>query len=354
MKYFFEYHHWIGAVQLWVENDGQPIATEIPHDRRHINVTIGNKRVITINLPCVVDVNTKGEVQRGKLFNVRLNELKSGKTFDRSSNHIMEKLVAKWMRKDLVKHPFVFYCLDCDTPVISSINCKRIRDMPSEFWADFMDYWHCHKPDMEPHQKGHHVAASETLLHRYNNPLNPAVGEIMLSDSFIYINKDWIPEKFIYDEELVRSRSCNTVIGSFTKEGSVRIGKWNLRAEIGGFLDVFDPSNYVLYQIYNELKAHSIRLFHLKGDDKRYIIWVFGIGSCIQFDKSRMLNNCLKILYRDGKPAESEKNQNIAELKVEENSTLINFIQHLESVNRQLPEELRLLNEWKVSYISCE
>ncbi|CDO92185.1 unnamed protein product [Kluyveromyces dobzhanskii CBS 2104] len=365
MRYFFEYHYWIRAVHVWVEHDGDDlISHEISTDGKHLNVHSSKKGLTVVDLPCAVKSNSKPVFQKNKLWNIRLNAAGKDKAFDRSSNYIMESLGAKWMRKDLVKHPFSFDCKCCSSPLISSVECERIRDMPSEFWAEFMDYWHCHKPDVQTRQHFENNRdgndsdeggiTSNTLFHRYSSPLMPSIGEIVLGDSFMYIHKDWIPEKLAYDGNIVRSKQCNTEIGSLTKDGIVKIGKWMLRADVNNVNETFDFSNYVLYQIINELKAHSTRLFHLKEGNEEAVIWVFGIGSSIKFGETAIQENCLKILYREGQPTEVEQNQIIEKLTFEETNSLQVFLQRLESINNKLPSELNHMSKWKVSYISCE
>ena len=40
-------------------------------------------------------------------------------------------------------------CKACDTVIIEAGNVKEWRDLPREGWAELLDYWHCHKPDVE-------------------------------------------------------------------------------------------------------------------------------------------------------------------------------------------------------------
>ncbi|KAH8674655.1 ubiquitin-conjugating enzyme E2-binding protein, partial [Tricladium varicosporioides] len=40
-----------------------------------------------------------------------------------------------------------FMCRSCDAPIVRRETIKTWKDLPSENWAEMMDFWHCHKPD---------------------------------------------------------------------------------------------------------------------------------------------------------------------------------------------------------------
>ncbi len=41
-----------------------------------------------------------------------------------------------------------FSCRDCGAVIVSRGSIQTWRDLPSENWAEMMDFWHCHKPDV--------------------------------------------------------------------------------------------------------------------------------------------------------------------------------------------------------------
>jgi hypothetical protein len=43
-------------------------------------------------------------------------------------------------------------CRQCGTEVVPSGSVKVWKDLPSENWAEMMEFWHCHKPDHHHHQ----------------------------------------------------------------------------------------------------------------------------------------------------------------------------------------------------------
>lgn len=61
-----------------------------------------------------------------------------------------------WTATDLkVESPVT--CRQCRTVVVNQDIVKVWKDLPSENWAEMMEFWHCHKPDDHDHDHdGHH------------------------------------------------------------------------------------------------------------------------------------------------------------------------------------------------------
>lgn len=61
---------------------------------------------------------------------------------------------APWSAKDLDEST-EFRCRDCGEVIVSGGKIAVWKDLPSENWAEMMDFWHCHKPSVhEPHGSG--------------------------------------------------------------------------------------------------------------------------------------------------------------------------------------------------------
>lgn len=62
-------------------------------------------------------------------------------------------------------------CRKCETTIIEQDAVKVWKDLPSENWAEMMEFWHCHKPDNhdqehvgdEPHLAGRGYGASSRI-----------------------------------------------------------------------------------------------------------------------------------------------------------------------------------------------
>ncbi|TAQ91130.1 hypothetical protein B7494_g574 [Chlorociboria aeruginascens] len=42
-----------------------------------------------------------------------------------------------------------FQCRNCASVLVKRGSIRTWKDLPSENWAEMMDFWHCHKPDLE-------------------------------------------------------------------------------------------------------------------------------------------------------------------------------------------------------------
>jgi DNA-directed RNA polymerase subunit RPC12/RpoP len=54
---------------------------------------------------------------------------------------------APWSAKDL-KESTEFRCRDCGEVIVAKKRIAVWKDLPSENWAEMMDFWHCHKPSI--------------------------------------------------------------------------------------------------------------------------------------------------------------------------------------------------------------
>ena len=50
----------------------------------------------------------------------------------------------------------VIACKHCKA-IISSVNPRHWKDLPSENWAEMMDFWHCHKPNSNEESHSNHA-----------------------------------------------------------------------------------------------------------------------------------------------------------------------------------------------------
>ncbi|KAK3363085.1 ubiquitin-conjugating enzyme E2-binding protein [Lasiosphaeria hispida] len=52
-------------------------------------------------------------------------------------------------------------CRECNTVIVSSGAIPVWKDLPSENWAEMMELWHCHKPEVAGHDSHHHDDAGK-------------------------------------------------------------------------------------------------------------------------------------------------------------------------------------------------
>ncbi|RMY27226.1 hypothetical protein D0865_16067 [Hortaea werneckii] len=61
--------------------------------------------------------------------------------------------IIPWMSSHLSARAEIS-CANCQTVLIPRGTVAQWKDLPSEGWAEMMDFWHCHKPDV-PHDHDH-------------------------------------------------------------------------------------------------------------------------------------------------------------------------------------------------------
>lgn len=56
-----------------------------------------------------------------------------------------------------------FFCRGCRGVILPSGRVTTWRDLPSENWAEMMEFWHCHKPDVPVGEKGEEEGGDNTM-----------------------------------------------------------------------------------------------------------------------------------------------------------------------------------------------
>jgi hypothetical protein len=104
---------------------------------------------------------------------------------------------APWSAKCLGEE-VEFYCRDCGAVVVKKGSIRGWRDLPSENWAEMMDFWHCHRPDVPvsngPGDLNGGVGIEESMANRgygANTKFTPTpgIGFIDLT-TFLLVDRD--------------------------------------------------------------------------------------------------------------------------------------------------------------------
>lgn len=66
---------------------------------------------------------------------------------------------APWPARNL-KEDTEFRCRSCEALFLRKGTVRSWKDLPSENWAEMMDFWHCHKPDIPETNKNGHAGYS--------------------------------------------------------------------------------------------------------------------------------------------------------------------------------------------------
>ncbi|CCE61704.1 hypothetical protein TPHA_0B00320 [Tetrapisispora phaffii CBS 4417] len=283
-------------------------------------------------------------------FKLQYSDLSTNKN---SISLMNDDLNWKWSKKELLAMKnFSFGCIDCGNVIFESDdNCRKLNIMPSEFWAELMDNWHCHKPSENNDSEGNNLNAS---FLKYSQ-LKPNNFEILIGNSFFICNSATLNSKVIIDSKLniVGCKNCNSIIGEINQDKLCQIFKWKLL--LNGE-DKYPIYKHVISQILNIVDSTSSRhiLLQIEDSTEQIYIWAFSINTMVAATNYVECNNSIKILYKDFED-DADLNFQIKNTNVEKIITKLDafkaFVEYLSESNSNLPSTVKTWGKWKVSYL---
>ncbi|SCU78879.1 LADA_0A08284g1_1 [Lachancea dasiensis] len=351
MKYLIEHLPRIGTIVVILEDFNN---VRVEHLRSEsVELVDSNGMTTILELPHRIDINSgrKGlQKNEGGVKTLRLKatrDVENSEDYkDRSINRAMLATPQRWMRKDLLAPTaFDIECRACNGSLISSKDCSAINELPSEFWAELMDYWHCHKPTVQ-----HSVQVD-----RYSK-LNPRSSELLVGNSVFCVNSTWVTAKLSFTARYVRCSKCNHTVGQVSQDGHLyNINKWNTRLVKGEGVEYFSPELHVTAILVNALNSNGTRKILLKNahNECGILIWMFVVGLNVTMTGNQTFKNCIKVYYKRTVDAPSlSKAQNIESFVID-SVPLQHFSQKLDAVNAQLPHFLKTMDSWNLSFLHC-
>ncbi|CAD6446795.1 3cbc031c-96a8-4f74-8c6d-ee1a113f8112 [Sclerotinia trifoliorum] len=308
--------------------------------------------------------------------------------FQRADADISQTIEAPWSAKDMANGAQIFECRKCFATIVAAGRIKEWKDLPSEGWAEMMDFWHCHKPwDHAGHNHGEENLAS-TKGYGANAKFTAQAGIGFVDHStFLLAENDCnIP---VGGKEVKRPIHCEngrclaTIGYSDPQNEGVRVFKWSLR--MGTFEEspssslsnmVLEPSmaKIISAQFLGIMNSSCVsRLLLLPSTTSEngpvypgLSIWVFNPSirfTALNFHFSRKMHIsetagrpgilAMKILWKPCAPIRdpSSENESVEELELP-GDMLHGFRHHLEDVTkRYLPPSARKLQDWNVSLL---
>ncbi|KAI1324029.1 ubiquitin-conjugating enzyme E2C-binding protein [Xylariaceae sp. FL0255] len=128
-----------GATQT-IELPARVISGELPISKNNnINNNSNDAETSTINLSW-----------RLPLAAASPNGLRNHNTGPKATPTATSDELIPWSARDL-QPGSVVRCRTCESTIIARDKLQVWKDLPSENWAEMMEFWHCHKPDTHPH-----------------------------------------------------------------------------------------------------------------------------------------------------------------------------------------------------------
>ncbi|EHN01581.1 YJR141W-like protein [Saccharomyces cerevisiae x Saccharomyces kudriavzevii VIN7] len=259
---------------------------------------------------------------------------------------IMSLPDGKWTKEELRLDPdFSIECLHCKQQIIGKDNCQVLNNMPSEFWVELMDYWHCHKPDVEG-EKSASYSKFETL--------KPSENEILIGNSFFQGTAATFKNVVLgEDDNVVSCKKCTAVLGQITADSLYKLYKWRLQLEHNGVAYRFPPEYDVVLSLINIVKGNSCRYALIKSRRQTLLVWIFSVDIGVTLTGNEELKRSMKLLYTDKAMVINQylERQNVEEVDTQE-TTFTAFYACLQKVNALLPSNMKKMGEWSISYTS--
>ncbi|KAH8675892.1 ubiquitin-conjugating enzyme E2-binding protein [Xylariales sp. PMI_506] len=160
----------------------------------------------------------------------------------------MDAQVVPWSAQDL-QPDAVVKCRACKTPVVSAGLVKTWKDLPSENWAEMMEFWHCHKPHNHGEDPSGHDTLATTRGYGANTRIAAQAGTGFVDlASFLFHNQDCTNLTFSEPVDVINASrladdnkapatsvccgGCSVGLGYFNREASsVTLYKWQLELD---------------------------------------------------------------------------------------------------------------------------
>ncbi|KAM3527614.1 hypothetical protein MY4038_006274 [Beauveria bassiana] len=144
-------------------------------------------------------------------------------------------------------------CRACGQIFINSATVTTWKDLPSENWAEMMEFWHCHKPI------DHDTAEDGDLQHRGYGAASaitaqPGVGFVDIT-SLLFAEEDCGSIKFSSPNPLEKFDSSQDAIQATKEERFLTISCSNCAAEVGTFSVLASTVAFYKWQISCEISS---------------------------------------------------------------------------------------------------
>ncbi|KAI0597903.1 ubiquitin-conjugating enzyme E2-binding protein [Biscogniauxia sp. FL1348] len=347
----------------------------------------------SIPLPGRVALPSQLPVQKTGLTNISWRLPLAGSR-DRIQNVSASEEAVPWSAGDLAPESAVS-CRACKTPVVEAGVLKTWRDLPSENWAEMMEFWHCHKPHDHKHKDGEHLASRgygasskisaqsgvgfidlTSFLLSPSDISEPAVTPSLSSDT---VEGDQLTEQnpsngLESHNQGIFCSSCKSQLGMWNSQiSSVSLFKWQVNVDrqhgegsavspslshcISALLLATMARSGCSKSIFMPARSENELVPNGSASEKYLLnIWVFnGNITYSSTEEARSPINAVKVLYRMVNQDEADKMLDSMTSDVQDISlpikTIEMVIELLDKSNSNVPLGERKFKDWSVGLL---
>ena len=131
-------------------------------DRHHISLH-HDGTTTTLRLPG--QVTSDAPLPRPTPGRIEISwRLPSSSQSSRASEENGQDIEVPWLATS-IREDTELACRECRSTLVKSKSISVWKDLPSENWAEMMEFWHCHKPDDLPEQNGNRNGSNGHASH---------------------------------------------------------------------------------------------------------------------------------------------------------------------------------------------
>lgn len=265
-----------------------------------------------------------------------------------------------------------FSCLNCQGDLLSCRDISYWKALPSETWAEMMDFWHCHKPsvsDEKPSSFNPSYAISS--FHAYPSTALVGLSYILFHPSHckssqVFIIKENVPGA---KHPLVCCAKCLCWMGFKESSDTLKIHKWSIQLQSSLQQPLNYPEYFYISSTIEELiSSHGIYTFSLTPEDysnekqevevmdkEKALIWIFNPDFRFCTSSTRGdVDRGLKVFYSADLKAipNLKKTRGDVEQMFFPQRIIDNLLQHLDQNSKLYPEDSQSVGkDWKVSIL---
>ncbi|KAL6029182.1 hypothetical protein ACNR91_000879 [Candidozyma auris] len=327
----------LGTISIRIalqESDSEPQISNIAFSHNSLQViTSRNKYVVKLPVEKAEKLQGAKITQLsadGKTLSLRLT-LSDSEKLDSPFTSLAQSKAQRWSVSDLLKTPkdnnnvnvFKFICANCGTQILDSMDTK-FADMPSEYWHELMDFWHCHKPHQEHHHN--HQKNYESIV--------PKPGNVYIGAHYLFVKR-----------KSSSCYGCKRVLGEAASNDTAKLYKWNLKLQYNNEVESYPPYAYAYYAILDKINSGALRKLQVKNSKGTLSLWILSVGLSVSYD-NHILDRALKILYTE----ESNENLEVLELPTLVYESLLSVLQESTSLLPESEQNAQMSKEDKVHY----
>jgi hypothetical protein len=345
LLYYCEILERIRSVSIVVENSHSTLNDWKGQIREHVLTLTINGELLNIELPGGTSILTQSELEacmqrRGSSLFVRL-PMDGELEYDRDSNLLMSigstyKWDAKFFKS---KGWYSLHCHNCNKLLLDSEDVTVVNEMPSEIWAEMMDFWHCHKPhDHKVHED------------KFSS-LRPLVGGIVVGSYYIgfnhgdgHVHVDSIGGKY--------QCQCSSTLGEHDKTtGLAKLFKWKFISK-SSIEETYDVCDYIYTSLLDNVNGSATRVVEYVWRDEHLLIWVFNAGISYKTTHTDMKQG-MKLYYTTDANAIVQERNARGEFEVLDISPEVmkGVLSYFERQSGQFPPSIRHMGSWKLGLL---